>query len=375
MTNASTTSPVSKRIGDSAATLDRLLVSKHVKDLRLIVEIAFLAVFLVLIVGVFVTIVNEIHNAAGEKTTGHALRHVASWAGTFFSFFGPVLVGFGAIVAWAYQTGSARLGVVDLFACEISTLCRVATVLDTVRRYVNNFQQGAPPTGPAAIAHQFTSQESYFPVFEGNTRDLQTLDADVVINITAFYTYMKAVRDQLRTLAAITPQPGDFESPPKPPAAGSWREGLRNVIYMLFLSLESARLAIADLVEFEPEFAERTVVILISELEAFRFLCAQYPDKEEMHHQRIALRGPDYRRLEPDLRRYVQHSRESEKHAGLAPRWEPAWRLLPELLRRYKAAMEVWEAGERDGAARGVGGGPRGGADGKDAPADAAVPS
>jgi hypothetical protein len=52
---------------------------------------------------------------------------------------------------------------------------------------------------------------------------------------------------------------------------GCWHQAARNVVYMLFLGLESARRAIADLVEFEPERAERTIVILISELEAYRF--------------------------------------------------------------------------------------------------------
>jgi hypothetical protein len=98
----------------------------------------------------------------------------------------------GAVLAWAYQSGSVRLGVVDLFACEISTLCRVATVVDTARRYAGKFDQ--PPTAPADTAgprpppYHFASQENYFPVFESNTRDLQTLEARVVINITEFYT-------------------------------------------------------------------------------------------------------------------------------------------------------------------------------------------
>ena len=49
-------------------------------------------------------------------------------------------------------------------------------------------------------------------MFESNTRDLQTLEARVVINITEFYTYMKAFRDYLRTLAEITPQSDELES-------------------------------------------------------------------------------------------------------------------------------------------------------------------
>ena len=48
-------------------------------------------------------------------------------------------------------------------------------------------------------------------MFESNTRDLQTLEARVVINITEFYTYMKAFRDYLRTLAEITPQPDELD--------------------------------------------------------------------------------------------------------------------------------------------------------------------
>ena len=115
------------------------------------------------------------------------------------SCFVPVLGVVGAVIAWAYQSGTARLGVIDLFACEISTLCPVATVVDTVRRYAGKFDQAptaaAHTTGPRQPPHHFSSQENYFPVFETNTRDLQTLEARVVINITEFYTYMMAFRD------------------------------------------------------------------------------------------------------------------------------------------------------------------------------------
>jgi hypothetical protein len=64
------------------------------------------------------------------------------------SCFVPVLGVVGAVIAWAYQSGTARLGVIDLFACEISTLCPVATVVDTVRRYAGKFDQA-----PTAAAH------------------------------------------------------------------------------------------------------------------------------------------------------------------------------------------------------------------------------
>ena len=119
---------------------------------------------------------------------------------TFVTAAGAAFGILSAVVAWVYRDGSERLGVVDLFACEISTLCKVATVVDTAHRNVVQFCAGPPPTitkelGTSQAAAHFTSQENYFPVFEANNKYLQKLEARVVINITAFYTYMKAVRD------------------------------------------------------------------------------------------------------------------------------------------------------------------------------------
>ena len=44
------------------------------------------------------------------------------------------------------------------------------------------------------------------------------------------------------------------------------------------------------------DLAERIVVILISELEAYCFLCGQFA-KEDVRRQRILLRERDYRKL------------------------------------------------------------------------------
>jgi hypothetical protein len=123
----------------------------------------------------------------------------------------PALPIYGAIVAWAYLSASARLGVVDLFACEILTLCRVGTAFDIGKHYVDQYdslrpreKRGAVNKQPAGSAN-FVSQEDYFPVFDNNSRDLQVLEASVVRNITAFYTYMKATRDAQRRLAQTKP--------------------------------------------------------------------------------------------------------------------------------------------------------------------------
>ena len=329
--------------GDPAVTVDRLFRSRHVKDLQLIIAVAFGAVLLVFVLGVPLSFENQLMSQwPGNKdhlTVWFVLRILFEAMGKFLTFYAPVVTIFGAVLAWAYQVGSARLGVVDLFACEISTLCRVATILDTVRRCVDRFDHG-PPEDPAGagepLVRQFTSQENYFPVFESCTRDLQTLEARVVINVTAFYTFMKAVRDSMRTLAEIRPQPSEFESPSgKIQGVGPWHEAARNVVYMLFLSLESARNSIADLVEFEPEKAERIIVILISELEAYHFLSIQFTDGQEMHHARLKLREHVYRDVVPQIWRSVEAGTNSER----ATEREPAWLLVPELKDRFRVAI------------------------------------
>jgi hypothetical protein len=54
-----------------------------------------------------------------DRATGHGLLAVG-----------------GPILGWTYQTGSKRLGIVDLFACEIVTLCRVGAIVDFVPRLI-----------------------------------------------------------------------------------------------------------------------------------------------------------------------------------------------------------------------------------------------
>jgi hypothetical protein len=375
--------------GDPAATIDRLFNSKHVKDLQLIVAVALAILALVFAFGLPFFVGNELVGPAPntvqlvveDKPVSAVPSSVpmvvekkpqsgtpsSSWGilldalpaalvagiSKFIVFFVPVVGVVGAVIAWAYQSGSARLGVIDLFACEISTLCRVATVVDTARRYAGKFDQ--PPTAAADTAgsrqppHHFASQENYFPVFESNTRDLQTLEARVVINITEFYTYMKAFRDYLRTLAEITPQPDELD--PSSESLLRWHEAVVNVVFMLFLGLESGRHAIADLVEFQPEKAERTIVILISELEAYRFLRSWFTNSEDVRYQRLNLRESDYQRLVPKLISSVEINRAQEKLIELetewdrpsqASKWEPAVRLLPELKTRYEACADLW---------------------------------
>src|SRR5208282_1370691 len=190
---------------------------------------------------------------------------------------------YGAIMAWTYLNAASRLGVVDLFACEISTLCRVGTIFDIGKSNVDAYRSNSHPAEKHAAAQHaagkpvideqsprsFVSQENYFPVFDNNSSDLKSLEALVVGNITEYYTYMKAARDLQRRLASL--DPAQISKPSEDaaddlPKEDLWHETLANIIFVLFLGYESARKSIGDLIEFEPTRAEDTIVILLTEL-------------------------------------------------------------------------------------------------------------
>lgn len=285
-------------------------------DLQLIFIVTLLATIEVLAWHVY----SVAQMAPGERSRG-------LFGGEDTQFIGAVLLASGWIMAWVYQTGSKRLGVVDLFACEIVTLCRVGTIMDVVPRLIMAHQAltaSAPGEPPNASAQdisfgRFTSQENYFPVFDGNSKDLQVLEADVVINVTAFYTYMKALRDHFRRLGDLSP--GQDSNAQKCTL-------LVNAIYMAFLAYESARTSIEELIEFEPTQAEAMVTGLVTELSAYRYLTKCF-DPEDIRGRRLVLRETKYEELVPKLYESVM------KSAGVE--WENAQSTAIDLERLYNS--------------------------------------
>lgn len=257
-------------------TFRRMFESRHVNDLKIIV-------------------VGTVIVGIGFIIYHHIVVHGSELDG---KFTGAVVVFAGTIVAWAYQTGSKRLGVVDLFACEIVTLCRVGTITRFIPRLIAAFDSlnktpetlnTRPKTPASGECERFPSKENYFPVFENGTMDLQILQADVVINVTAYYTYMKTLRDYLRRLSEIS--------------QGTTSEKcnvLLNAIYMTFLGYESARKSVGELVEYQPTRAEAKIAVLMTEVPAFRFL-RDHLSAEDFRGRRLALREPKYGSIVPDL--------------------------------------------------------------------------
>lgn len=353
------------REGGSAATLNRLGTSQHVADLRLMFSATVSAVILACIVLLAV-----------KFCSGDSLVSIAPFIGA------AIALGSG-IVGWAYQSGSARLGTVDLFACEIGTICRVCVITDLTNRYVGAFNADlrndvkVPQREIDCIRRAFRhydASENYTPVFDGYAADLRVLDVKVVTNVTAFYTYLKAMKDTLRNMTRITPPVG------KGDAHDAWHEGLRNVIYMQFLTFESARKAIRDLIEFDPNQIENTINILINELTAYQFLMEQFNATnrngpiEDFRHVRLHLRKDAYPAIvgraywrardgdnywskraataEADVdsfsaRTDQKHWSEAEKKTyrkamsaiDRARQWRKAWETAHELVRRYRQAF------------------------------------
>jgi hypothetical protein len=342
---------------DAASTLFRLFRSKHVRDLKLIFHVAFIVLIFCAVIaacwfiGGVVSALFQHHAPSAAAHTADAIapsgaNGAADSKGppTGIAFLSSIATVSCAIMAWAYLTAGKRLGVVDLFACEIATLCRVGTIfnvgeqrvetwkridgrnaIDPPVRSIRNHRQQSPRSG------NYVSQEDYFPIFDHNSQDLQTLEALVVGHITEFYTYMKATRDSQRKLAQA-------------PTVEEAKEAAANIVYMLFLGYESARKAIADLVEFQPTRAENTIVILLTELFCYSFLCEHFK-YDDLRFKRLELRETDYEAVVSDLREVVEKSYKraviEDSYKANKKYWAPAKETVPEMDRLYDQALKT----------------------------------
>jgi hypothetical protein len=296
-----------------AATLERLTTSHHVADLRLIFSCTVVIMATAIVLAMLFSYMHE--SLANPKASWDVLVFATLVdCGGFIGVVGAVGCG---VLAWTYQTGSARLGVVDLFACEIATLCRVTVVADTVQHFIA-LNRAVPED-----TMRFTSTEQYFPVFDATTKDLQQLEEKVVKNVTEFYTYMKVARDYMRKLADVGAN--------APDALAKWQAAIGNIMYMLFLALESARKSMQDLVEFQPRQAEDTITILLSELTAYAHLRTVFID--DLRCRRLEAREEGYLRVVPGLL--------AEVTAGSGPEWAKAKELSIELGRRYEQVFPI----------------------------------
>ena len=221
------------------STIGRLWTSRHLRDLQLVAVVSLIT-FVVSGVLFFAPIVVDVtgphQNEAGQLAyicpvqerndatlngigTGNALYvctvQKSTVAPTAFGWIssaifnamsGAVLAAAAAALNWVYQTGSRRLGAVDLFGCEISAICRVCLIVDFAQKSVDQHKEeegqllrssSSVAKGGDDDAAKFTSEEPYTPVYDNNLSDLQPLDVSVVTFVTQFYTYRKTMMDFL----------------------------------------------------------------------------------------------------------------------------------------------------------------------------------
>jgi hypothetical protein len=144
------------------------------------------------------------------------------------------------------------------------------------------------------------------------------------------------MRDYLRKLA-------DIEHPKK--SVNDWQLAVRNTIYMLFLMLESARKAIDQMVEYDPERALYNAEILLSEIVVYKFLWEKF-SKEALKNpdydarfRRLDLRKNDYRPIIEELNRLAADRIGDAEHEREA--WCKVAALLNELNRYCQNLDEV----------------------------------
>jgi hypothetical protein len=322
----------------SAETFDRLLHSMHVEDLHWLINVSAIATAVAIFV---IGLVAAVEFFAIEKWS-EALVPVT----TLLTGFGAVLAVFGAISAWCYQTGSRRLGMVDLFACEITTLCRICTINGLADTCIAAFLTDTMSDRDTTIKmreqfRDFESSETYTPFLDANSKELHSLSVKVLTNITAFYTYWKATRDAFRKLTKMQTDDG-------------WHRVMCDVMYMQFLAFESARKAVRGLIEFEPNNAENTITILISELPLYHFLLHHF-QKGDLRRARLDLRLSRYAFVVPQVYFHTEDEHAKYKDVDTARKqlphltrgdveelcrdWEKAYEMLNELKSRYEAAI------------------------------------
>jgi hypothetical protein len=320
---------------DSESTFFRFFRSKHITDLQ---RLAQWATFLLLLFVPILTLAMWGDAVGIDRKADHEQFGVLKLV---LTYFGSAFAAYGALLSWAYLSASSRLGVVDLFACEIITLCRVGLTFDIGKHYVEQYNN------PFTTA-TFASEEHYFPLFDNNSRDLQLLESSLVNDITAFYTYMKATRDSLRRLALIKLSKSESLTIPDEIALTAWKATMFNVIYVLFLSFESGRKAIDQLIEYEPRAAENKMVMLINELTLYSFLVGHFerqarPEQDQFWSSRLALRRKEYETEVSALFKQVSdvvNEYKQDKDSAWCKQhtkdWATAMLSVPELKKRYQ---------------------------------------
>ena len=240
----------------------QLCTSRHLGDYQWL----FTCVALLMVAGLVMLLVGKEFDASKSPMAAIAFAFITTAVAMF---------------NWVYQAANRRLGVVDLFASEISALCKVCIVTDFAKKSIA--MRRAANISETQVPRSFDTKESYTPVYDKGSADLQALDSNVVSAVTQFYTYRRTMVDCLHS--ALAEAKRDAALPQ-----------YDQMIYMQFLMYECALTSIRELIEFEPDKAENQVTVLCSALPLLAFLIHRHrKDPNTVFlYRRLLLRVPDY---------------------------------------------------------------------------------
>jgi hypothetical protein len=191
------------------------------------------------------------------------------------AFFG----GLTTIAAKLIENSQKRLATVDLFTSEILSIGRVFISSNIVGMFVHLFDELSKPNlvleassnggldaplqiGPFGFADA-ARKESYFTIFEKNSTDLGPLSADIISDVTAFYTFLKASRDATGAMS-LWKEPYYVNS--------MQRNDVISVLYNCFLMAIHGRLALNGLIEQDQRAKYASEVFNSIEVKCYCFL-------------------------------------------------------------------------------------------------------
>jgi hypothetical protein len=307
-------------LGEETSIPAKFIHSRHVADLRLILAVISIIISVASSVALLISFQHEVTSNWQDLIATHSwwiwVRIVFASIVHFFvgegTIIGAVGVVAGGVLAWTYQAFRARLSVIAMLAEEITTLGRVMAITD----WVDYFIALDDKVAAGETIRLSSQQKSDSFVFDSLIKDVQQLDHLTVANITSFYIHMKVTASCIRSFAEIQLTVSDSNM--------QLRSAITSVIYYQFLTLESARKAIRDLVEFEPIQAQNIITILLNELLAHGFLRDHF--REDLRGQQLEARDRSYRQDVSELHQLVM--------SGEGKQWDRAKGLSAEMVSR-----------------------------------------
>jgi hypothetical protein len=306
----------------------QLCTSKHLGDYQWLA----VGVVLFLVIGVYLFVSNNLEfftlaqsspnpDSNAAKAANAAAKSAEAAKSTAVSIAVALITAAMTMFNWVYQAANRRLGVVDLFASEISALCKVCIVTDFAKKSIE--MRRAANAAETQTPRSFDTKESYTPVYDRGSADLQALDSNVVSAVTQFYTYRRTMVDCLHLAMA---QSKREEALPQ----------YDQMIYMQFLMYECALTSIRELIEFEPDKAENQVTVLCSALPLLGFLVKRHrKDPNTVFlYRRLRLRVPDYVKDVENLLADIDDKAKSKSEAVLKG-WSKAVTTSAELRIRF----------------------------------------